>query len=832
MASDLLANTFDFLDAHAQAVGDSVLIPLRAAAAAGAQASKAAQAPLHGKAPMFKHSKPGAWNADKARDFHRRTPEHANWGMLLDKLVALDADDADAVRCIEALQDPDAAAALAVCPVQETRKGRHYLFLRPAWADEEGFWDGARQVQGIAVDVKTRCSTGTRGLLVVAPSDGKRWIREPWADGAALVEIPRALLELVATPRRPRQARQERPRAAAPASVGAALGACLPSRPEPAAAATTSTSEVAALVRCLDVARATTYRTWMEVGWCLHNVDAEALLPVWEEFSRRAQGKYKPGECALLWQQMQALPLGRRALRVGSLHVWARQDSPTEYRHVVAQRLASDIRACNGSHNDVARIARKILGDRFACASSNGKLWYAFEGRWLVDPGAIKLRHELSTTVREQFMLAVHREAAAQSVDDMQSDAASHTTLNNAKALMERMSHIAFRLQDSAFKNLVVMEMREYFFDATFLDRLDASPALLGFDNGVWDLEAGAFRPGCPDDMVSYTVGYEYRHEVSDADAARVARYWETLHPDPEQRGYALRTFARQLYGDSGQELFHIHAGFRASASNGKSRFFELMDLCLGDYSRKFGVELLTSKQRIEPGKPMPEFATWKGVRILYCSEPNHDEVLNSGVLKDLTGGEAVTYRLLHSSDIVRFRPQFKLHMMCNDTPRVDGSDSGIQRRTRKLDYVSRFVDAQDADEARNMYARDTAINTAFKTSTALRMEFIRLLLRNYEHAFAFDMSRSVKENSKQFLSDNNAVVQFAEEHVVRDDDAVFLLKEAKEAFKRCDYFNFKLKTFKQDLERVLGTVCQEQKRVQSRGGAKFTGVFDGFRLE
>ncbi len=83
--------------------------------------------------------------------------------------------------------------------MQETKKGRHYLFYRPEWA---GYWDGARQ-QGsgpsLAVDVKTRCGTGTRGVLTVAPSSGKQWAvgRAPW-EVEDLPEIPRALLKLVA----------------------------------------------------------------------------------------------------------------------------------------------------------------------------------------------------------------------------------------------------------------------------------------------------------------------------------------------------------------------------------------------------------------------------------------------------------------------------------------------------------------------------------------------------------------------------------------------------------------------------------------------------------
>jgi hypothetical protein len=266
------------------------------------------------------------------------------------------------------------------------------------------------------------------------------------------------------------------------------------------------------------------------------------------------------------------------------------------------------------------------------------------------------------------------------------------------------------------------------------------------------------------------------------------------MHPDDNQREYLIHTFARQLYGDSGQELFHIHAGANASASNGNTKFFEVMEIALGDYIRKFGVEMLTSKQRNDPGRPMPEVATWKGVRIMYCTEPNHDEVLNSGVLKDMTtggeaittgafhssdivsfirsqhktGGEGITHRLLHSSDIVRFRPQHKIHIMCNAPPIVDGFDSGVQRRIRKLDYISRFVDADEADAAKFLFPRDAGLVEAFKADDgAMRMEFLRTLLHAFVYEYKFDMPDSLKKTSAMYLNANDdALAMFVEEHV------------------------------------------------------------------
>eukprot|EP00798_Chlamydomonas_sp_ICE-L_P027318 gene27318-biopygen3153 len=303
---------------------------------------------------------------EKAHSYMVKNPEHAQWGLLLDSLCVVDADSDDAVAKIEALQDPDVVEALSVCPIQQTNKGRHYLFIRPEWADAEGYWDGARQVIGFDADLKTRCSTGTRGVLAICPSLNKTWVREPWAAGTKLVDIPRTLMELVAKPKQTKQKKQRSIKVVVNDDIDHESGA-----PE-------AFDEVAALVDIIAATRASSYRTWMEVGWCLHNI-SPTHLPLWELFSKKCPEKYTKGKCGEVWGTMNSDDRAglRLRLRLGSLHMWARHDSPVEYWDIVSQRVIEDIRTCNGSHNEIARIAKKILGKRIASASTNGKICYA-----------------------------------------------------------------------------------------------------------------------------------------------------------------------------------------------------------------------------------------------------------------------------------------------------------------------------------------------------------------------------------------------------------------------------------------------------------------------
>jgi putative DNA primase/helicase len=391
---------------------------------------------------------------------------------------------------------------------------------------------------------------------------------------------------------------------------------------------------------------------------------------------------------------------------------------------------------------------------------------------------------------------------------------------------------IAFDLQDHHFKMSLVSELRQLFFDPEFLNRLDSNPGLVAFTNGVWDLCNAAFRASTPEDKVSLSVCYPYTHEVDLGLRNEVAAYFEKLHPDPAQREYVLKTFARQLYGDNGSELFHIHAGMQGSAGNGKTKFFELAEYAFGDYIQKFDIGLLVCKQR-GSNKPDPEVAGWRGRRFLYSTEPNPDDKLHSSIMKEKTGGEKIVFRLLFSNTMQEFRPQYKMHLMCNSPPQVDGGDMGVQRRMRMLEYRATFVPAAEADPAQHKYVADPTFIERFKSNNAVRVEFFRYVVSYYDHAFDYSMPEVVRVNSSMYLADNDCVRSFAAEYIVTDPDHFFKLKEAKEQFKNSSHFvkltlNGKLASLKNELQNILRTVCHAQRRID---GFNETNVFMGFRL-
>lgn len=145
------------------------------------------------KQPMFKH-KEGSWTWDKFNQFTKqpwlgRSPDVC---IVLHDLCVVDVDDH---KLVEGLCKT--FPILHEVPCEQTTKGCHFWFVRSAFADAMGYFDGARQRQE-SIDFKSITSTGTGGIVVVAPSNGKTWVRPLW--NTQIPEIPDDLLDAIAVP--------------------------------------------------------------------------------------------------------------------------------------------------------------------------------------------------------------------------------------------------------------------------------------------------------------------------------------------------------------------------------------------------------------------------------------------------------------------------------------------------------------------------------------------------------------------------------------------------------------------------------------------------------
>ena len=125
---------------------------------------------------------------------------------------------------------------------------------------------------------------------------------------------------------------------------------------------------------------------------------------------------------------------------------------------------------------------------------------------------------------------------------------------------------------------VIVNNTYPFTYDNTYEDKLDTNPKLIGFNNGIYDLELMKFRPGKFDDYVSLTVGYDYIHENI---AVELKNIIKQILPNKQFRKYLLTLLGSCLLGTNELQEFYC---FNGKNNNEKFLLIEIIKFVFGQY--------------------------------------------------------------------------------------------------------------------------------------------------------------------------------------------------------------------------------------------------------
>lgn len=432
---------------------------------------------------------------------------------------------------------------------------------------------------------------------------------------------------------------------------------------------------------------------WMQNGWCLHNIH-KGLLPLWIEWSKQSK-KFKEGECEKKWQNFRD-----DGLSISSLYMWANEDNPTAYKEFRKNDCQNKlIFALSASHYDVADYLYSKYNHLFTCSSIEKREWYYFDKhRWIKIQNGYKLSHAMSTDMASDI-----HSLCTWYTNKRQDTNLSEKEKDQYDNRIKQCKALIMKLKDNSYKNKVLNECCPRFYNNDFLNLLDSKKYLFGFENGIYDIEQLCFRDGRPDDYISLTSRTKYIESCENQNE-ELNSFLEKVLPCPDIKRYVLKLLASCFEGSTRDQKFHIWTGCGA---NGKSTLIDLYKKAVGEYQCVLPISLLT-KKRSASNAASPEVAASKGKRFATMSEPDKNDRINVGYMKELTGGDMIYCRGLYSNPI-EFIPQFKMILVCNDLPDVPAKDKGTWRRMRVVPFESKFVDDPNPSNP-NEFKKDPSI--------------------------------------------------------------------------------------------------------------------------
>lgn len=525
------------------------------------------------------------------------------------------------------------------------------------------------------------------------------------------------------------------------------------------------------LVSILKPERVESFESWIRLGWCLHNID-DSLLDAWEEASMNSP-KYEEGVCKEKWDAMEDT-----GLSIGSLYRWAKEDSPNEYKSIIRTSLQNFIlSSLNKSHHDIAKVVYEMFKHEFRCVSNKNKTWYQFKNhRWNEIDNAVELKKKISEEVVLEY--TNYASSLDPKIQEFSGDPGQQEIyMKRAQTALS----ISLQLRNEPFKNHIISACSVLFHDKDFYEKLDSNVDLLGFENGVYDLQKMEFREGLPEDYISFTTGIEYRDFDDDDELVEdVHAFLRQVLPIPAVKQYVLQVMSSMLSGKTGDEKFHIWTG---CGGNGKSKLIELFEYCFGDYCGNMSVTLITQK-RPASNACTPELLKNKGKRFVTLQEPDEDEKIHVGAMKELTGGDKIQARGLHK-DPIEFKPQWTVVMTSNVLPEVSANDRGTWRRIRVTEFISRFVEKEDLDDdIPYQFPIDYDLSTKLKQWPEVFMSILVKEYKEYKKTGLVE-PEEVKINTKAYKQESDIFMQFMNESIEKEvssqifvDDGYFLFRE------------------------------------------------------
>ena len=303
----------------------------------------------------------------------------------------------------------------------------------------------------------------------------------------------------------------------------------------------------------------------------------------------------------------------------------------------------------------------------------------------------------------------------------------------------------SFNAREKLVKDAQSVHLMEY-------SEFDNKPYLYNCQNGTFNLKTGKLQKHDARDMLTQISNVTY-------DASARCERWEQyideiMKGDETSKNLIQMIAGHCLSGSTKFECFFILYG--KSTRNGKGTFNSTMMKMHGDYAQALNPESLSVKNFYNNSEaPNEAIASLAGVRYVCVSEPGENFVLNSDLIKTLTGGDPIRARFL-KQHFFTYIPCFKIVINTNHLPKILDDTVFESERIVLLNFNVHF----DAD------SRDNTLKKQFIKPESLSgifnwcYEGYKMLERSGtlkmpdKSKMLFDEYREECDIAKQFISE------------------------------------------------------------------------------
>ena len=486
------------------------------------------------------------------------------------------------------------------------------------------------------------------------------------------------------------------------------------------------------------------FNSWIRIGASLYNCGYD--IEVFDTFSKRSKGY---GGVDKLWRDF-----GRKELEqlgFGTICYYAKESNPMKWEDI-RTKLQTELQKTEMekflqsgkplTHATVSKIFHEAFGDKYVYSKGS---WFELTEGGIYNKLETDATTIINNDILEYFDEYLHNYKKTLTDED------KRKAIANAVSLIE----------NSQFKKNCVEEAKGIFLDRTLFENLNKNQKLIGFNNGVFDLETGTFRKGEVTDKVSMTTGYDYKHEICPENQKTLEKLFDGYFNTAETAHYFKKHLGSILEGGNKEEKIYFWVG---SGRNGKGTTDTMLRKCCGDYYANLNNNFFTIADK-HSNQAHPEIVDLENSRMTMTHEPEGTTKYLTSKFKSLSGGDPLKGRNLYESKSHEFKPTFKPIIQTNHLPQFTECDFGLLQRLVVINFPYKYVDVVSP---LNKTEKQIDINLKDKLEE-INMDFFHFLAKYYK----LYKSEGLKEpkdivcSINEYKKDIDSVKSFMDEAVI-----------------------------------------------------------------
>jgi phage/plasmid-associated DNA primase len=469
-------------------------------------------------------------------------------------------------------------------------------------------------------------------------------------------------------------------------------------------------SEISKLLAVIGSARCSDgkHSEWNSVAQAIKNETKDDGLSDFVNWTNKYGTENKKKEAIVQYQKhIKYTPKSnKKRLTLGSLHYWARQDNPNGYVIAFPKTVPTldvgiksqwydEIDNCifDVADYDYAMLFNKFYKGQFVCVEKLKKEYYYFDEQkllWQYDNGGTPIRNKISTDLFNEF--ANYQKTVLDKVKALDPNA-DKDEREQLCGKVKKVADIMIKLRKTGDKNNILCEISDICKDTDFPTTLNKSEYFLPTNDGkILNMKTLLVS----DRTIEHKFSFQCNAKLIPFDSScnqcindsytKVDTYFNDLFCGNAHTKQCVINILKSVF--IGRPLRYIYFCI-GNGNNGKSLLFSILNKIFGNFMDTIS-ESVIIEQKGNKSALNTEIEKLDKCRLGYVTELKEIDKLNEKVIKQISGGDAINLRTLHTKDHT-INPTCNAFVLTNEMPSFNGEAKSMLKRIITIPFKGDF---------------------------------------------------------------------------------------------------------------------------------------------